>query len=67
MGWGDSVSTDFGARGQNFASVADGKAFPKIGSRPGEDRTETPTKKRTVILDMGEASREQGFRLNGCR
>ncbi len=22
---------------------------------------------RTVILDMGEASREQGFRLNGCR
>lgn len=20
-----------------------------------------------VVLDMGEASREQGFRLNGCR
>ena len=24
---------------------------------------ETPA----VVLDMGEASREQGFRLNGCR
>ena len=27
-----------------------------------ETATRTP-----VILDMGEASREQGFRLNGCR
>ena len=24
-------------------------------------------KKRAIVLDMGEASREQGFRLNGCR
>jgi len=23
--------------------------------------------KAAMILDMGEASREQGFRLNGCR
>ena len=23
--------------------------------------------KKPVILDMGEASREEGFRLNGCR
>jgi hypothetical protein len=22
---------------------------------------------QAVVLDMGEASREQGFRLNGCR
>lgn len=22
---------------------------------------------KSVVLDMGEASREQGFRLNGCR
>jgi len=22
---------------------------------------------KAVVLDMGEASREQGFRLNGCR
>jgi hypothetical protein len=26
-----------------------------------------PATKRPVILDMGEASREEGFRLNGCR
>lgn len=26
-----------------------------------------PTETPSVILDMGEASREQGFRLNGCR
>ena len=25
------------------------------------------TNKPATILDMGEASREQGFRLNGCR
>lgn len=24
-------------------------------------------KKPAMVLDMGEASREQGFRLNGCR
>ena len=30
----------------------------KSQSRPAED---------TIVLDMGEASREQGFRLNGCR
>jgi hypothetical protein len=24
-------------------------------------------KKKPVVLDMGEASREQGFRLYGCR
>ncbi len=23
--------------------------------------------KRVPVLDMGEASREEGFRLNGCR
>ena len=23
--------------------------------------------KRVLVLDMGEASREEGFRLNGCR
>lgn len=25
------------------------------------------TGRKPAILDMGEASREQGFRLNGCR
>jgi hypothetical protein len=26
-----------------------------------------PATKPAVVLDMGEASREEGFRLNGCR
>lgn len=26
-----------------------------------------PVEKRPMVLDMGEASREEGFRLNGCR
>ena len=30
------------------------------GSKPAR-------KKRVTVLDMGEASREEGFRLNGCR
>ena len=29
--------------------------------------SETPADKPAVVLDMGEASREEGFRLNGCR
>lgn len=28
---------------------------------------EAQAKKAVLILDMGEASREEGFRLNGCR
>ena len=30
---------------------------------PSDARTEKPL----LVLDMGEASREEGFRLNGCR
>ena len=26
-----------------------------------------PATKAPVVLDMGEVSREEGFRLNGCR
>ena len=45
-------------------------------ARPEADANKTPTsteKKQpesrpaAMILDMGEASREQGFRINGCR
>lgn len=32
-----------------------------------EREGEAPVKKAVLILDMGEASREEGFRLNGCR
>ena len=66
MGWGESGSAELGSREQKASSVSDGKAF-KMGSRADDDRSETLIKRRTVVLDMGEASREQGFRLNGCR
>lgn len=48
-------------------------AFPSPKTGPGTDRVGLPGKRpRTsptppVVLDMGEASREQGFQLNGCR
>ena len=43
---------------------------------PEADATKTPaspakkqpeSRPAAMILDMGEASREQGFRINGCR
>jgi hypothetical protein len=42
------------------ARPADVPAKTALGSKP-------PRKKRVTELDMGEASREEGFRLNGCR
>jgi hypothetical protein len=35
-------------------------------SKPAGPDADQPTPP-LVVLDMGEASREQGFRLNGCR
>lgn len=29
--------------------------------------SKAPLACKTMVLDMGEASREEGFRLNGCR
>ena len=65
MSWGNSYSADLNAQGRKF-SAADGKAFSKIGSRKSAGNEEFLIKK-PIVLDMGEASREQGFRLNGCR
>jgi hypothetical protein len=42
------------------ASPADASAKAAVGSKPVR-------KKKVTDLDMGEASREEGFRLNGCR
>lgn len=41
-------------------------AFLKAGSSDGSDKFQAAHSLH-VVLDMGEASREQGFRLNGCR
>lgn len=67
MSWGDSYSAELDGRGrEKFPAAADGKALNRIGTRTGQ-KSEEPLVKRAVILDMGEASREEGFRLNGCR
>lgn len=68
MSWGDSYSAELDGRGrEKFPAVSDGKALNRIGSRAGPGSDDPLIKRRPVILDMGEASREQGFRLNGCR
>jgi hypothetical protein len=69
MGWGDSVSTEMNnnrAKAPLPAVASADKALGKFGSR-SVDSSESLIRKPAVELDMGEASREQGFRLNGCR
>jgi len=43
------------------------KSAAKIPARQTREPVPTLAKRAAIILDMGEASREQGFRLNGCR
>jgi hypothetical protein len=43
---------------------------PKAGGKtapPPRPVTAAELKEKSLVLDMGEASREQGFRLYGCR
>ena len=69
MSWGDLISGETKTRGGKVLAPAghpDKKALGKIGSRRA-DPSDCLIEKQAIILDMGEASREQGFRLNGCR
>lgn len=69
MSWGEMTSVERNA--QAPAKVGTGIAEPTrkaFGQITGETRkSETLIGKPAIELDMGEASREQGFRLNGCR
>ena len=68
MSWGDLISAEANNRGGKFPALganSGNKALGKIGSR-SSDSSDCLIKK-AVVLDMGEASREQGFRMNGCR
>ena len=40
---------------------------PAATATPPEPFMLARPQEKPVVLDMGEASREQGFRLNGCR
>ena len=67
MSWGDAFSAELDNRGRGkFPAQSDNRAFSKIGQRKSGSE-DGLIKKAPVVLDMGEASREQGFRLNGCR
>jgi hypothetical protein len=46
-----------------FSWMARAENSPAEGTLNHSDQA----KKQVVVLDMGEASREEGFRLNGCR
>ena len=68
MSWGDAFSAELDNRGRGkFPTLSDSRAFSKIGQRKSAGSGDSLIKKAPVVLDMGEASREQGFRLNGCR
>lgn len=68
MGWGEVAPAELQSKAlgkyRSQAAEQDGKSIFQLGA------SETPDKlvrKRALVLDMGEASREEGFRLNGCR
>lgn len=43
------------------------KPIDDLATQKLSSDAKSPAKTRLVELDMGEASREEGFRLNGCR
>lgn len=55
----------------NWGATAFVEPKTKVIEKTTNPRSREPSdelvKKVAIILDMGEASREQGFRLNGCR
>lgn len=68
MGWGETISADL--KGPAKIASRPDKGSIEIGEsvpRESRDSSSGLFKKPAVILDMGEASREQGFRMNGCR
>lgn len=58
--------TDMGWEEMTFAEP-EIKELGKVPAHHSAEPEDAPDKKTAIILDMGEASREQGFRLNGCR
>ena len=71
MGWGETISTELNSRGSEKLAARPGEqgaiAIGGQSSRPSRDSSLGLIKKAAVVLDMGEGSREQGFRMNGCR
>lgn len=55
----------------NWGTTAFAEPKKKVIGKTSDPGSREPpveiVKKVAIVLDMGEASREQGFRLNGCR
>ncbi len=69
MAGSDLLVRNEGVSEPNYQKPGSNDMKPLFSDGPDKRRAQ-PTdcaSVRTVVLDMGEASREQGFRLNGCR
>ena len=68
MGWGEVASAELHSRAlEKYRSrTTDQDCKPAIAGSIVETG-ERLIRRPAVVLDMGEASREQGFRINGCR
>ena len=55
------------AHTQNVSEMKYPKPAPNAALTPKKERPLMFRDDSPVVLDMGEASREEGFRLNGCR
>jgi hypothetical protein len=53
--------------GTDVLSAPPSKTSAGATARPPLVAAPPEPEKKAIVLDMGEASREQGFRLNGCR
>ena len=67
MSWGEVASAELQSK-----AIGTRSRIAERGDKPAIAGAATETadrliKRGPVVLDMGEASREQGFRLNGCR
>ncbi len=69
MAGSDLLVRDEGVSEPNYQKPGSNDMKPLFSDGPDKRKAlpMEPAPVRTVVLDMGEASREQGFRLNGCR
>ena len=68
MGWGEVASAEMQSKAlEKYRSRMTEQDGKPIFTGIAGDTPERLIRRRPVVLDMGEASREQGFRLNGCR
>jgi hypothetical protein len=69
MAWGDGTSAELERKG--LSKYPPRLSKPELSASKKPPSADAPCDStpisKTVILDMGLGSREEGFRLNGCR